>query len=114
MKINIQEKAIDIEDLKLNLASHFSGKYGVTTRNKKMLDVAATKNIGATVILTKKHLNVTGGFPSAKRTMVFTLLTIALGVLIPLIVYFLVFHKKMKVVEKDVADYINTHYIKQL
>jgi hypothetical protein len=114
MKIKTQENAIDIDDLQLQLVNHFSGKYEVTSRGKGMLAVAKSKTIGATVLVRKKSLIVNGNFPTMKGQMIFTVLMIALGIVIPLIVYFLVFHKKMKVVEKEVGAFIKQQYKSKL
>jgi hypothetical protein len=46
--------------------------------------------------------------------MIFTLLMVGLGILIPLIIYYLVFHKKMKVVEKEVGEFIKEEYKSKL
>jgi len=110
MRIKINENSLNLEELNQNLTNHFSGKYEVNTRTKDILDVAETKNIGASVILTKKYLNINGGFPSATRSMVFTILTVALGIIPPLIIYFIFFHKKMKAVEKDVGEFVTENY----
>lgn len=46
--------------------------------------------------------------------MIFVLVLLLTGFLIPLIIYFAVFHKDMKAVEKEVADLIQEKYIEQL
>lgn len=114
MKIDIQENAIDIDDLQLKLAEHFSGKYEITSRNKDILEVAKSKTCGALVILRKESIVVNANFPTMAGQMVFTLLMIGLGIVIPLIIYFLVFHKKMKVVEKEVGEFIKANYKSKL
>jgi hypothetical protein len=54
MKINVQENAIDIEDLKATLQENFSGKYEIKNRGPKMLVVAKSNIVGATILPRKK------------------------------------------------------------
>ncbi len=110
MKLKIKEESVHVDDLKRLLKAHFADTYTVKTRSKNLLAVAQSKTIGATVLVQKKAIIVTGNFPTMASQMVFTILLFLLGIIPPLIVYFLVFHKKMKVVEKDVADFINSKY----
>lgn len=114
MKIKTQENAINFDDLKHLLESHFSGQYDISTRTKNLLVVAKTNTIGATVLLQKKAIIVNGNFPSMKSQMIFTVLVVAGGIVIPLIIYFIMFHKKMKVVEQDVGAFIKTQFHNQL
>ncbi|OAD92803.1 hypothetical protein A7A78_02525 [Aequorivita soesokkakensis] len=114
MKINTQENAIDIDDLQLKLLAQFPKKYKVTTRNKDILVVAQSKTCGALVIRKKNSIVVNGNFPTMAGQMIFTLLMVGLGILIPLIIYYLVFHKKMKVVEKEVGEFIKEEYKSKL
>lgn len=110
MKLKIRENSISIDDLNNALTQHFSGKYDVIKRNKIMIGVAKTKNVGAVVIPNKKWVAINGNFPTMERQMIFTVLVVALGILIPLIVYFAFYHKKMKAVENEVAEFIKMHY----
>lgn len=110
MKLKIRENSISIDDLNSTLSEHFSSKYDVIKRNKVMLGVTKTKNIGAVVIPNKKWIAVNGNFPTMERQMIFTVLMVALGILIPLIVYFVFYHKKMKAVENEVGEFLKTHY----
>lgn len=110
MRIKIQENAINIDDLKQKLVERFSGKYDISNRDKNILVVAESKTIGALVIPLKKSIAINGNFPTMKGQMIFTILMVALGILIPLIVYFAVYHKKMKAVETEVAEFIKSYY----
>jgi len=58
----------------------------------------------------KNNIIVNGNFSTMKAQIIFTLFFVLIGIIIPLIVYFLVFHKKMKVVEKEVGQFIKDHY----
>ncbi len=110
MKLKIRENSISIDDLNSTLSQHFAGKYKVIKRNNVMLGVAKSKNIGAVVIPNKKWVAINGNFPTMERQMIFTVLVVALGILIPLIVYFAFYHKKMKAVETEVAEFIKKQY----
>jgi len=114
MKLKIKEGSIDAAQLKEAVTKHFDGTYVISDRSKGLIAVAASKNIGAVILVRKKSIMVNGNFPSMGRQMVFTLLVVLLGFLIPLLVYFLVFHKKMKVVEKDVAAFLKEHYANEI
>ncbi|SHG70316.1 hypothetical protein [Winogradskyella jejuensis] len=114
MKIKIKPEAIDINQLKKLLEKHFSGTYTLNKRNKNLLAVAATKTIGATVLVQKKVIIVNGNFPTMGRQVIFTILLFSLGIIPPLLVYFLFYHKKMKAVEKDVVEFITSKYTDQL
>jgi len=110
MKLNIRENTINLEELKKTLTNHYSDKYTVIMKGKYVVAVAKTKIIGANVIPTKNKIIITGGFPSLPIQLIFTLLFVALGVVIPLILYFLILHKKMKSIEVEVADFIQKKY----
>ncbi len=110
MKINIQENAISVEELKKTLTNQFSNKYSVKMKGKYVVAVAKTKIIGANVMPLKDKIVIAGGFPSLAIQIIFTLSFIALGILIPVILYWFLLHKKMKEVEQEVADFIKKEY----
>jgi hypothetical protein len=114
MKLKIKEGSIDAAQLKEAVTKNFEGIYKISDRSKGVIAVAASNNIGAVIFMRKKSILVNGNFPTAGRQMVFTLLVVFLGILIPLLVYFLVFHKKMKAVEKDVATFLKEHYSNEI
>ena len=110
MKLNIQENAINLEELKKNLTNHYRDRYTVKMKGKYIIAVAKTKIVGANVIPLKDKIVITGGFPSLSVQLIFTLLFIALGVIIPMILYWFLLHKKMKEVEQEVAGFIKKEY----
>jgi len=114
MKLKIKEGSIDSAQLKEVVTKQFEGVYEISDRSKGLIAVAASKNIGAVIMVRKKSIIVNGNFPTAGRQMVFTLLLVLLGILIPLLVYFIVFHKKMKAVEKDVVAFLKEHYSSEM
>lgn len=109
MKFNIEPNNIDLEVLKTKLEDKFPD-YKLSMRNKAILNVAKTSSIGCIVILQKKKIIINGNFPTMKSNIIFTVCMVMLGILIPIIVYFAVFHKKMKAVEKEIAEYIRQEY----
>lgn len=114
MKLKIKEGSVDANELKVAVKKHFEGTYTVTDRGKDMIAIAASKTSGAIVLVRKKSIILNGNFPTLAGHMVFMILLILLGIIIPLIIYFLVFHKKMKAVEKDVAAFIKEHYTHEI
>ncbi len=110
MKIKIKENVLTREELKRTLSEKFNDKYSLSYRGKYMIVVARTKIIGCTVMIHKNNIIVNGNFSTMKAQIIFTLLFVLLGIVIPLIVYFIVFHKKMKVVEEEVGQYIKNNY----
>jgi VIT1/CCC1 family predicted Fe2+/Mn2+ transporter len=110
MKIKIKENVLTRDELKRELSEKFDNKYNLYYRGKYMIVVAKTKILGCTVMIHKNNIHVNGNFSTMKAQIIFTLLVVLLGVIIPLIVYFIVFHKKMKVVEKEVGQFIKENY----
>ncbi len=113
MNIPIQENSVNFDDLVQKLADKFPDKT-ITSTAKNFAVVKVSSTAGANVFLKKKKIMVAGNFPSKGGAMLFTLLMLLLGIIIPLIVYFAVFHGKMKAIEKEVADYIQNEYLKEL
>lgn len=109
MKITIAENSIDINELKGKLETKFP-QFKHSFRNKLIINIAQTSIVGCTVMVHKKKLLINGNFPSMTSQIVFTICLILLGVIIPLIIYFAVFHKKMKAVENEVAAFIKSEY----
>lgn len=110
MKIKIKENVLTKEELKRELSEKFNDKYDLSYRGKYMIIVAKTKIIGCAVMIHKNNIHVNGNFSTMKAQFIFTVLFVLIGIIIPLIVYFIVFHKKMKVVEKEVGQFIRDNY----
>jgi hypothetical protein len=109
MKINIQDDSINIDELKQAIETHFIGKYEIENRNN-MLVVAKSKIYGAMIVPRKKSIVINGNFPTMTGQLIFSLTLVLLGILIPLIIYFLTFHKKLKQVENELGDFIKEQY----
>lgn len=114
MKIKIKENSIDPAELKEALTKHFEGKYQISNRSAKLLVVAQDKTIGTTILIRKNSLIVNANFSTMGMQMLFVIVLILLGILIPIILYFALLHKKMKAVEKDTSAFITENYSDQL
>jgi len=110
MKLKIKENSISYDELKQTLTQEFGDLYKIDDYSKSIISVSKTKLIGANVAVFKNKILINGGFPSMAYNIGFMLFIILLGFIIPLIIYLLVLHKKMKAVEKEVADFIKVTY----
>jgi len=109
MKINITPNTIDYKELQEKLTAKFP-EYIFGIRNKQFLVAKKSNTEGANIILRKKKLLVIGSFPTVNGTMLFGACIVLLGVLIPLIIYFAVFHKKLKAMESEIGSFLQKEY----
>ena len=110
MRFKIQENSISEDELMSALQDEFGVKYLVKKRQKGILAVVKSKTCAALVVPRKNKIIVNGGFPTMAGQMIFTILMVGLGILIPLIIYFIFFHKKMKEIEKEVGNFLKEKY----
>jgi len=83
----------------------------VKNRTKSILVVRKPGSSAAAIVLVGNgKVTVNEGFASMGGQMVFTLTLILLGILIPLIVYFIAFFPKQKAIRNEVADFIKKEY----
>lgn len=109
MKFNIEPNSVQYPDLREKLTTRFP-EYSFDMRGKNLLIAKKTSAIGANILIRKSKIIVAGNFPTMGGTILFTLTLVLLGFLIPLIVYFTVFHKKMKELEKEIGAYLQEEY----
>lgn len=109
MKIIIEPNSVDYADIHEKLIARFPD-YEFKLRGK-MLVAKKSSTIGANIVFQKRKIMVGGSFPTMGGTMIFVLTLILLGFLIPLIIYFAVFHRKMKILEKEIGTYIQEEYL---
>lgn len=109
MVLKFKENSVNISDIKNALTKKFGEKYIVTSNGKSVV-VAKSKTIGAIVFVMPSKINVVGNFPKKWMSILFTFSVIGLGVLVPLLVYYLVFHKKMKTLEKEVGGFLKEKF----
>lgn len=98
-----------LEELQTKLEQRFPD-LSFNKRSKNLLIAKKSNTAGANILIRKNKINVAGNFPTLGGTMIFTFSILLLGVLIPIIVYFAAYHKKMKAVEKEVGDFIREEY----
>ncbi len=110
MKIKIKKNSLTLEEVKQTLEKEFGNRYKIGNYSKYSISIAKSKLIGATVMVQKNKILVNGNFPSMMAMMGFMAIVVLLGFIIPLVIYLLVFHKKMKAVEKEVGEFIKKEY----
>jgi hypothetical protein len=101
MKVPIQAP-VTAEQLRQILAQALP-QYTYTMRTKNLLVVQKSAGVGANVMPGKKAINVVGTFPNMGAMMLFVLCVVFLGVLLPLLVYFIGWYGRQKAIEKEVA-----------
>ena len=109
MKFKIEHDSIEFDDMKSKLETKFPD-YKFKVRQKNFLVAAKSGTIGTNILLRKNRLIVVGNFPSMGATMIFMLLVVLLGFVIPIIVYLAVFQSKMKKLEKEISGYLAEEY----
>lgn len=109
MKFNIEPNTITYEELQTKLQLKFPD-YTFKMRGKQFLVASKSNTIGTNIVLRKNKMHVVGNFPTVGGTMVFVLSFVLLGILIPLIIYFVAFHTKMKALEKEIGAYLQQEY----
>ncbi len=75
-----------------------------------MASVPESKTIGTNILLKKNKLLVAGNFPTPVGSMIFALSLFALGFLIPLVIFLIVFQPKMKKLENEIAAFLKEEY----
>jgi hypothetical protein len=105
VKIKISPDTISQEEVHDKLSMHFPD-YKIVKRNKRVLIVKKNKIAGCDVILRKKSIHVLRNFPSRGSQFLFGLSIFILGVIIPIIVFYIAFHGQQKHMEKEVGNYL--------
>ncbi len=109
MRFNITPNSVTYEELQTKLAAKFP-EYTFKMRGKQFLVASKSSSVGANIVVRKGKMNVVGNFPTMGGTMIFVLCIVLLGFLIPLIIYFVAFHSKMKALEKEIGSYLQEEY----
>lgn len=107
MKIQISPNSVTLEEIKEKLTTRFPD-YEYSYRSKKQLVAKKNGTIGAIIMLRKKSLHINGTFPTIGGQMIFTLVLILIGVLIPIIVYLAAFQPKMKALENELGNFLRS------
>jgi hypothetical protein len=77
--------------------------YKLYMRGGKILVAEKSAAVGATLFFRKDKVVINGNFPNMGVQMVFVLALVFLGILIPLLIYFLTVYKSQKASEKEVG-----------
>lgn len=77
--------------------------YKLYMRGGKILIAEKSAAVGATLFFRKNKVVVNGNFPNMGLQMVFMLSVIFLGILIPLVIYFLTVYRSQKASEREVG-----------
>lgn len=109
MKIKIEPNSLSFEEIKNALAKQFPN-YQVTERKGNFLVIKKNAFVGCNVLLRRKRIIANGNFPEMIQQIMFNLAVVFLGVLIPLVIYFVFFHKKFKEFENEIGEFLNTKY----
>lgn len=109
MRLNITPNSITYPELQEKLTAKFTD-YSFKMRGKQFLVARKTNTIGANIVIRKNKLNVLGNFPTMGGSILFMLSLLLFGFIIPLIIYFAAFHKKMKALEKEIGAYLQEEY----
>ena len=109
MNINIDPNSVNYPELTEKLIARFPD-YEFKMRGKGLLIAKKSSAVGANIIVRKKKIIVGGNFPTMGGTFLFVMTLVLLGFLIPLIIYFSVFHRKFKAIEKEIGTYIQEEY----
>lgn len=79
-------------------------QYTTTLRGKNMAVVAKSATVGANVVARKNAIVVVASFPNMGAQMGFVFAVLFLGVLIPLLIYFIAWYGAQRRVEKEVGE----------
>ena len=101
MKVQIPQP-LDPQVIMQQLGPMLPG-YKFSMRGGKVLVCEKTAAVGATVFFRKKVLVVNGNFPNMGLQLVFVLSVVFLGILIPLLIFFLTVYKSQKASEQEVG-----------
>ena len=82
--------------------------YKLYMRGGKILIAEKSAAVGATLLFRKDKVVVNGNFPNMGVQMVFVLALLFLGILIPLIIYFVTVYKSQKNSEQEVGAALQT------
>ncbi|OFX61606.1 MAG: hypothetical protein A2046_09900 [Bacteroidetes bacterium GWA2_30_7] len=105
MKVPLNDIISDFRLVKQKLIENFK-QYTFNERSKDFIVIKKNRVIGANIIFDKKNIYVIGNIPSRTGNFLLILIILLLGVIIPLIFYFLFIHFKMKRLEKEICSFL--------
>jgi hypothetical protein len=108
MKFTVIKKPT-FEAIKTALSEKFP-EYDLKMQGKSQLIVKKSASCAVVILIRSNKVIVNGNFPSVGTRLIFTLSMLFLGILIPLIIYLVTFHKKFKVMEKEIVTFLEPEF----
>jgi len=98
--------------VKADIAQKFP-QYTLSMRNPKILVVKKEGTSATMLSIQKGKITVIETFPTMGGQMLFIMIMILLGILIPYIVYMIAFQPGQKAVTKEVAAFVGSQYVQK-
>lgn len=109
MKIQIK-KDFTIAELKQKIDAAFP-QYTTSVRQGRILVVKKSGSAAALIFGgTRGSAQVKESFPTMGQYMLYTLLLILLGIIIPLIVYYIAFYPAQSAIRNEMAEFLKKEY----
>ncbi|CAG5078432.1 hypothetical protein [Parvicella tangerina] len=109
MKVKVENPYTLIE-IKSKLEEHFP-EYKMSFRGTKMLIIAETNFVGASILGEKKgFIRIIEGFPTIGAQMLFVLSIFLFGILIPFLIWHFTVLRKQKLVRDKVSEFLRQEY----
>ncbi|NOQ71348.1 MAG: hypothetical protein GQ574_05075 [Crocinitomix sp.] len=108
MKFEISKQPT-FDELKQVIGEKFPD-YKLKMQGKQFLIVKKSSSCGVNILVRKNKMLVAGNFPTMGGKLLFAVTLILGGILIPIIIYFAVFHKKFKAMEEEVGSFLQEQY----
>jgi hypothetical protein len=111
MKVNIPTNSVSCIDIEKSLTKRFQG-ITIISNSKDFLTLKKSSFVGATILLKKNRIIIAGNFPKKRQQYIFSILVILFGIIIPLAIYFIFYHKGLSVFEKEIGSYLQQEFKK--
>ncbi len=111
MKIHINPEAVDFENLKHHLVNEFPRIRFWELPNNFIL---AEKNnlVGCYIVKKKKSIRIISGFPCMRANIIAIIIVVLGGFIVPLALYFTIFHPKQSKLKRQLGETIAQKYSK--
>jgi len=111
MKIKIKGDSLDIENFKFYLVNEFPNVRFWELPNNRLL-AEKNKITGCYIIPQGKKIRLISGFPNIQTNIAAIVITVIGGFIIPISLYYLLFHKAHKRFELHIGEAIAKKYAK--
>jgi hypothetical protein len=109
MKIRIERGSNKFEEIKNFLAINFPD-YEVFVRNNGRIVVKKNFVTGCFIKIYRRSIKINGNFPDLKLQILFYSGVILMGVVYPLLIYFLYFYRRFRNFEEEVGKKLRKEY----